>query len=105
MKIVEQPSHSNAFARFDTEENAIAAEKNFNEWVNLANKGDYNVSIIARKDNIIVYVVYAKKHKNNCSWQCNNIRSFWITQSGLEEVNQDTYALTQEDAVHWLKAE
>ena len=110
-----QPAFTNAFVRFDTDEHASAAVMEFHKWIKLALNGelpqpegkesvngDYGISAVDREGTEITYQVESGRYQN-CIWQCQNIRRFWLTQPGLEQLEQSI--MTVEDSVDWYKGD
>jgi hypothetical protein len=98
----------NAYAAFDTPEQAEKAARNFVKWVqNLEDgkceeklKGDYNIGDIKRQDSFIHFNGYSNRCQN-LEWQLENVRDFLKEQEGCAEFNADIVILDPSNSVYW----
>jgi len=100
------PATCNGYAMFDTAENAEKALVLFEEWAAKANegelpepcKGGFCIEDIETDEESLRYTVESPRYEN-CVWQCECIRDFLKTQSGVIQVEQDI--TTVADSVNW----
>ena len=101
-----QPAYCNAHVRFNNVENRRAAEILFTEWAETANKGehpepdsgDFCIEGINGFRDEIQFTVKTGRYQN-CIWQCERIRDFFMKQQGCVAIEQDV--ITCEDSVNW----
>lgn len=100
-----QPAFSNAYVQFDTTENALSGYEAFEKWAEEKNDlkdVDFDISSVNVEDSnaAVTYTVSSGRYQN-CEWQCEEIRDFFIKQKGCVSVEQDI--LTCENSVSWRK--
>ncbi len=100
----------NAYAAFDTKEQAKNAARIFVKWVqNLEDgrcdeslKGDYNINSITVLDSLVQFSAESGRVQN-LQWQLENVRDFFKELEGCAEFNADIVIMDPQDSVYWSK--
>lgn len=98
----------NAYAAFDSLEQARSAAQIFVKWVqNLEDgkcdeslKGDYNIGDIIVQDCFVHFNAYSGRVQN-LQWQLENVRDFFKEVDGCAEFNADIVIMDPQDSVYW----
>ena len=98
----------NAYAAFDSLDQAHDAAQIFIKWVqNLEDgkcdeslKGDYNIGDIIVQDCFIYFNAYSGRVQN-LQWQLENVRDFFKEVDGCAEFNADIVIMDPQDSVYW----
>lgn len=100
----------NAYAAFDSLDQAHDAAQIFVKWVqNLEDgkcdeslKGDYNIGDIIVQDSFVYFNAYSNRVQN-LQWQLENVRDFFKEVNGCAEFNADIVIMDPHDSVWWSK--
>jgi hypothetical protein len=102
----------NAYAAFETLEQAKSAAQIFVKWVQNVEdgkcddslKGDYNIFGINYQD-CFVYFTAESGRVENLRWQVENVRDVFKELEGCMEFNADIVILDPQDSVWWDRAD
>jgi len=100
----------NAYAAFDTQEQARNAAQIFTKWVqNLEDgncdeslKGDYNINGIRNQDCFVFFEADSGRVQN-LQWQLENVRDFFKEVEGCAEFNADVVIMDPSDSIFWIR--
>jgi hypothetical protein len=98
----------NAYAAFDSLDQAHDAAQIFIKWVeNIEEgrcdeslKGDYNIGDIIVQDCFVHFNAYSGRVQN-LQWQLENVRDFFKEVDGCAEFNADIVIMDPQDSVYW----
>ena len=96
----------NAYAKFDTPENATEANGKFRDFVIKANASktvDFDIvwDGITDDDPRVINFAVSSQKEANLDWQLSQISKFFQKQSGIEEINADVVVMGE--GYNWTK--